>query len=245
MSDDGFLQGMSGIERASTYPLIDRGYDRGLYRFCVVVPVVDTVGDTVQTDRGTFRVLRRGARVYTKGEVSVCNYYLDASAADLGAPIDRLTPEQQDYRDQRRSRQKAALAAYNAGVTPDERRAAGKRAWEQYRARTTPAERAARTRAGVAEYWRIMRADPATLAPGELARRSRAEAKGVGRPRTPETRARIAAGTKQGIAKARESKRELSPAERAAKLAEIGVTVTPESVARNVAMLNALGKRNT
>lgn len=220
MADEGFLKGLEGSKQPASV-LIDRGYDRGKHRFCVVLPAgVVSVGDTVRTDRGDFDVLRLG-RPYTADGADVSYVYLEVDAVAVGVPLARLTDEQIAQRAAARENASAGFKRWRAGLAPGELQRLGKEAYAKYAASTTPEERHARARAGVAEFWRIMRADPATLTPAEAKRRTAAEARR--KPRTPEQRARIAAGTRKGLAAKRAAKQHAAP--------------TPEQVARAAAEL--------
>jgi hypothetical protein len=212
MQDDEFLKGMLGIMGPAPV-LFDRGYDRGEYRFGVVLPAGSvTRGETVQTDRGAFDVRHIGRPYRGPDGADVTNVYLDVTPADIGAVEDELTPEQVAYREARKQKQTAGFERWRAGLAPGELSRMGKAAFDKYRESTTYAERNERQRAGVAEFWRIMRADPTTLTPAELKRRTKAEAR---RKRTPEQRARIAAATREGIAK-RKTRAVVTPEQTAA-----------------------------
>ncbi len=188
---------------STQHTLIDRGFDRKRHRYVVVTGIGTLAkGDTVQTDRGMFAVVKVG-RPYLRGSEPVCNAYVNADAATLGDPTDRLTPEQSQYRAERARRQRAGFDAYMASTTPAERRAAGRAAWEDYRKSTTYGKRAARTREGIAEYWRIMRADPSELTHAELERQRHGKEARARKAASPAVRAKISAGTKRGKAKAK------------------------------------------
>jgi hypothetical protein len=151
------------------YTLLDRGFDRGTYRFHVIAPVGSfAVGAPVETDRGAFAYSHSGPRSFERNGVQHAYHYLDVTPADVGAPVDCLTPEQTAARAATRDRLSTATAERrrllaadpNALVPADQARRA---------------ELVEKRKASHAKTLRIRTAAIDTLTPDELDRRLRWE----------------------------------------------------------------------
>ena len=141
---------------------IDRGFDRGVYRFCVVVGVGQTqAGAWLDTARGRFRVLVVG-REYTRHNEPVQNAYLEVDPVLVNAPVDSLTAEQIAYRATANRNRMVGGAAWRALLkkpeaerTPDEqakvarackRMSSAARARNRKAKKRTPKKRVPKTR---------------------------------------------------------------------------------------------------